>query len=154
MDLREFIDTDLINLELGTKTKEDTIDALASLMVEKGYVHEKEDYVHEVLEREKRGLTGIGQSIAIPHGKSASVTRTCIAIGRTSNDLEWEAPDQRPVRIVLLFAVEEKHQNTTHLRLLAAIASALADEELCRGLLTATTKEKVISLFQDKQFEK
>ena len=59
--------------------------------------------------REEEGITGIGEGIAIPHGKSSVVAKTAIAIGRNLDGIEWETFDDKPVRVVIMLADRTGH---------------------------------------------
>ena len=73
-------------------------------------------------------------------------------MGRTNHDIEWESLDDLPVRFVILFAVTEEDQNTTHIKLLSKVAGTLADEDVCKELLTAESTDDIIKIFtEDKE---
>ena len=103
-------------------------------------------FVADVFRREVQGPTGLGNAIAIPHGKSAAVLETSVAIGRAGRDLDWPSLDGAPVRTVFLLAVREKDAAITHLRLLQRIAVLLAHGDFARLLDSARDADDVIDL--------
>lgn len=151
LDISKVISPELVNLELQATTKLEVIEALTDLLVGNGAVKDKEAFISDVLYREEEGKTGLGEGVAIPHGKSASVTNTSIAVGRTKTPVEWESLDDKPVNIIILFAVKNSDATTTHIKLLQKVAILLADEEVIEEFQTVQTKEDFIKLLAKNQ---
>jgi len=149
LDLTELINKDVVNFNLTSTSKEEAIKELTHLLFEKGAVSSKQEFLNDVFERENQGQTGIGNGIAIPHGKSESVKKTMIAIGRSKVDLKWETIDDEPVHNVILFAVKAQDKNDLHLKLLAKIAGSLADEDVCKRFKEAQKLTDVMRLFEE-----
>ena len=147
MELNKVIKSETIELNLQGTTKEEILEELTDLLVKDGAISDKEGFLKDVYEREAVSSTGIGSHVAIPHGKSQSVVRTSIAMGRTTHDIEWESLDNKPVKFIILFAVTEEDKNTTHIKLLSKVAGTLADEDLCKELLTVKSTEDIIRIF-------
>lgn len=150
INLNELMNEHTINLNLQADSKQSALSQLVDLLVSEQAVSSKEGFLQDVYEREAQGQTGIGSSIAIPHGKSESVTKNAIAIGRTNTALEWESLDDQPVHIIILFAVKSEDQNDLHLKLLATVASSLAHEEVCEQLMQAQSPEEITNILQEK----
>lgn len=146
MDLSKIIVEERINLNLKAKTKDEAINELTDLLVETGSVSNKEGFIKDVYAREALGETGMGGYIAIPHGKSKFVDKTAIAIGRTDVEIEWESLDDKGVKIIFLFAVQEEAATTVHVKLLAQIASTLGDEEACEKLLLVNSTQDILQV--------
>ncbi|EFR93177.1 PTS sugar transporter subunit IIA [Listeria innocua] len=151
LDISKVISPALVNLELQATTKLEVIEELTDLLVETGAVVDKKAFIADVLYREEEGKTGLGEGVAIPHGKSASVTNTCIAVGRTKTPVEWESLDDKPVNIIILFAVKNSDATTTHIKLLQKVAILLADDEVISQFQTVPTKEAFIKLLAKNQ---
>ena len=101
-----------------------------------------------MLFRSSQGQTGIGHYVAIPHGKSDSVTQVGIAIGKMENEIEWETLDGEGVKLIFLFAVGNDNENAkTHLKLLAEVARNLGNDEAVEQLLSAKTVEDIKAVF-------
>lgn len=149
LDLTELIDEDVVNFNLEATSKVDAIEELIHLLYEKGAVSSKQEFLNDVLDREKQGQTGIGNGIAIPHGKSDSVSKTMIAIGRANTDLRWETIDDEPVYNIILFAVKNQDKSDLHLKILAKIAGSLADEKVCENFKTSKSFDEIISIFKN-----
>ncbi|XXL51718.1 PTS sugar transporter subunit IIA [Mammaliicoccus lentus] len=96
--------------------------------------------------REKEGVTGIGDGIAIPHGKSISVDETTVAIAVLKDEIEWETLDDQDVKVVILFAVKDTDATTTHIVLLQKVATLLARETFIKQLKNIENKEELYDL--------
>ncbi len=147
MDLSTIIDENRINLELDVDNKEEALDALADMLIKSGVLSSKEGFIKDVYLREAEGQTGIGGGIAIPHGKSKSVLKTSLAIGRTKKPILWESLDDEPIQCIILFAVRDVDSTTVHVKLLGEVAGKLADEEIVEKLLTSRKPKEIISIF-------
>lgn len=104
-------------------------------------------FIESVLSREEHSTTGIGNGIAIPHGKSESVITPAIVYAKLSHPVEWLALDDNPVENVILLAIPDSEKGTTHLKLLSEIAIKLMDDELVGKLKNETDKSEIIKLF-------
>ncbi|MDU6524678.1 MAG: PTS sugar transporter subunit IIA, partial [Enterococcus sp.] len=96
--------------------------------------------------REQQGETGIGQGIAIPHGKSQAVQKTTVAIATLDKEIEWETLDGKGVEAIILFAVKDSDANTTHVLLLQQIAILLANDEFLTQLKAVTSVDELFDL--------
>lgn len=147
MDISRILTPRRVNLALTATTKEEAIHELTDLLFEDGAISDRAAFIEDVWLREAEGSTGFENHIAIPHGKSAAVKQTTLAIGRTQHDIPWETLDGSQVRCIILFAVRLEDQNTTHIRLLSQVASALADDEVIAQLLVENDASNIIRLF-------
>lgn len=147
-DITRVIDKKLIALNLNVKSKEEIIRQLVALLNEQQRLNDCEDFYTDVMWREAEGETGIGLGVAIPHGKSSSVTQTSLAIGTVANPIEWESIDDEPVSIVFLFAVTEADSDTVHLKLLQHVAKVLVYESFIKRLHAVNTSDEMLNLLQ------
>ena len=153
-DIGEILSPDLIQLNLQAHTKYEAIAALTDMLQAVGNVTDKQAFMADVFAREKEGLTGIGFGIAIPHGKSDAVCKTSIAIGRVPHaGIPWETQDNKPVRMVILFAVRNVDKTTVHLRMLSQVAMALAEEATLERLLASPDKQEIMHLLSQEMQE-
>lgn len=146
-DLAKVIKIETIKLDMEAKTKDEVLRELTTLLYNAGALSDKEAFLDDVYYRERLGSTGIGNGIAIPHGKSKFVSKTSLAIGRTKTDIEWETLDNKPVRFIILFAVKEENRDSAHIRLLSQVATKLADDEVCERLQKVKTPEEIYQIF-------
>ncbi|MCU1789908.1 PTS sugar transporter subunit IIA [Pectobacterium polaris] len=147
MDINKILNANRVKLNMSATSKDEAINELTELLYADGAITNKQDFIHDVWLREAEGSTGFENHIAIPHGKSSAVKQTTLAIGRTRQDIPWETLDGSQVRCIILFAVRLEDQNTTHIRLLSQVASALADDEVIAQLLDESDPHKIIRLF-------
>ncbi|MDR3596892.1 fructose PTS transporter subunit IIA [Clostridium sp.] len=147
VDLAKVIQKETIKLDMKATTKDEALKELTELLYDAGTLSNKEAFLEDVYYRETLGSTGIGNGIAIPHGKSKFVNKTSIAFGKTKADIKWETLDGKPVNFVILFAVTESDKSSVHVRLLSKVAAKLGDDEACEDLLKATTPEEVYEIF-------
>ncbi len=150
LELSEVIQADRIKLNMKAKNKEEALKELTDLLFDSGILSEKELFLKDVYLRETEGMTGIGNGIAIPHGKSKYVKNTSLAFGRIDNGIEWETLDGEPVKFIVLFAVDEADKTSTHVKLLAKVAGKLANDQVCKELVNAKTAEEVLHIFSVK----
>lgn len=146
MEMKEFLYEDLVKVNLEACNKKDAIIELSGLLLKKGFISDLEGFIADVYEREREGETNLGQGIAIPHGKSNSVIKTSIAIGKV-NSLDWEGPDPSKVDLIILFAVRMVDKTSVHLKLLAEIASKLGNDDVLEKMKEATSSEEMLSVF-------
>ncbi|WP_302486236.1 PTS sugar transporter subunit IIA [uncultured Megamonas sp.] len=150
MNIEEVLNTNLIVLDMKATTKDEAIKELTEKLYQEKKIINKDLFIKDVYLREKEGQTGLGNHIAIPHGKSDAVQITSIVFGRTNNNLLWESPDNKPVHVVILFAVRNVDKTTVHLKLLSQVAMALADDETLEKLLTTQDKKEIIRLLSQE----
>lgn len=148
MDIKDVLDERIICSSLEAKDKEDALKQLSAKLEETGYIDDKDAFLKDIFFRESQGCTGNGNGIAIPHGKSPSVTKVGIAIAKLTNEIEWETLDGKGVKVILLFAVGDKTEDAQeHLRLLAQVAGKLGNDQIVEKLLKAETVEEIKFVF-------
>lgn len=148
MNVKDVLDERVIDLNMKAADKKEAITNLAGKLKNAGYIADVESYVKDIYLRESQGQTGIGHYVAIPHGKSDSVTQVGIAIGKMENEIEWETLDGKGVKLIFLFAVGNDNENAkTHLKLLAEVARNLGNDEAVEQLLSAKTVEDIKEVF-------
>lgn len=148
MNIRSVINENLINLNLQGSTKDAVLRELCQMLYNNGCISDIDAFLQDVYFRESEGETGLGSHVAIPHGKSDSVIKTSIVIGKTSNDIEWESLDDLPVNFVILFAVRMIDKSSVHIKLLSQVSELLADDDLLEQLLNIHSKNELIHLFE------
>ncbi|RKD73358.1 PTS system fructose-specific IIA component [Sinobaca qinghaiensis] len=151
LDLKELMNEHTINLHSRADSKMEVLKEMVSKLESIGSVSDASSFLKDVYAREKEGFTGIGSSIAIPHGKSESVIKNTIMIYRTNQPIEWETLDDLPVRVIILLAVKIEDQNNLHLKMLASIAGSLADEARCERITKVESKQKLIQILEQNE---
>ena len=145
MEVHEFINQDLIKMNLLSQDKDSVIEEMIDIMVENGIVTDKEEVVKKAMEREAKGTTGVGKGVAIPHVKSEAVERPAVAFGRSTEGIDYDSMDEKPSYLFFLITVpEESHDE--HLQLLAKLSRNLVHDEFRDSLLEAESDEEVMDI--------
>lgn len=149
MELTTIIDPKTITPHMQAVDKADALKQLVNLLAETGYVTDVEGFLKDIYLREAEGMTGIGNYIAIPHGKSAHVQTIGVAIGVLDEEIPWETLDENGVKGIILFAVGNDTESAQeHLKMLSLFARKLGKDEVVDSLLNATTTDEIINAFQ------
>jgi PTS system fructose-specific IIC component len=136
-----------VDLKMQADSKQEALQKLYHLLYVDGAITSIEKFADDVQDREKKGWTGIGNGIAIPHGKSAAVVRSCIALARMKKPIPWETIDDQPVSLIILFVVGEEDRNTSFIRTIAQVARLLSQENFRNSLLNCGNLRKLARLF-------
>ena len=148
MEVKDIIDLKTVKTNMNVNTKEEALKELANLLLENGNISEEKGFIKDIYVREAEGQTGIGNYLAIPHGKSAYVKKIGVAIGINSTEIPWESLDDNGVKGIILFAVGHDHKETTsHLKLLSLFARKLGNDEVVKELLQSKSPEDVVKAF-------
>lgn len=128
-------------LEAGA-TKRDTLVTLAGALGETGAVPKPDDFLEAVLERERVMSTGIGDGVAIPHVRTAAVTRPAVAVGVSREGIDFDTLDNRPVHVVVLFGMPPNSQGE-YLKLLAKVMTQVKEPDFLERVLSCTSREEL-----------
>lgn len=150
IDLSKVIKKSLMIVQSHAQTKDDILKELSMLLEKEGVVNDWKEFLDDVYLREKEGITGIGNNIAIPHGKSKAVIKTTVAVATLENEINWETLDGKGVKVIILFAVQDTDATTTHILLLQKVAILLADDEFLESLKSVSTVDELYKLFIEK----
>lgn len=142
MKLSEILQEESIIPELRAKDKKSVLGELAERMCEQDPGVDKNTLVKVLLEREKLGSTGIGDGVAIPHGKLASVRNPMISFGRSREGLDFEAMDGQPAHIFFLLVAPED-SSSVHLQVLARLAKILKTSAFRKRLMQAGDRQGI-----------
>ncbi len=149
MNVAQVLKKENIIAGLSAQSKNEALEKLVQLLYEGGYLEDMDAFLADVLHREEISTTGIGNGIAIPHGKSSAVKETTVAIGRLTSSLEWESVDDKPVELIVLLAVNDADKTGVHVKLLSEMARKLASEQNCKKLLDAEDAQGIIDVFSE-----
>ncbi len=144
------IDTSLVKLNLDAKSKEDALEALATLAADNNKINDQESYIKAVLKREEEFSTAVGFGVAIPHGKSDAVNEPFFMFA-TVDSIDWNAMDGNPVDMVFLIGVPTSDAGSTHLKILAALSRKLMKAPFREALRGANTPEEVIRVLEENE---
>jgi len=149
MDIKDIIAKEYIIEDLKSKTKREVLVELAEVFKRGRVEPDCGSMVEVLLEREKLGSTGIGDGIAIPHGKLAGLDNLMISFGRSREGVGFDSLDGNPVYIFFLLMAPENSAGQ-HLKALAKISRMLKDRDFRKGLIEAESPEEMYNLIIEK----
>jgi len=147
MKLGDYLAKEFVLPELLSETKSDTLKELIAPLGVKYPEMDTDLTVRVLLDREKLGTTGIGDGIAIPHGKLEDLEKVMVIVGRSLKGVEYDALDQKPCSIFFLVLAPEQVAGM-HLRVLAQISRLLKDETFRKSFLEADGFEELWGLLK------
>ena len=153
MRIVDLINKNSVKLDLNTKSKLDVVDELVDLVNDSGNLNDKNEYKKAILAREKLGTTAIGEGVAIPHAKSKSVNKACLAAGVSKEGIDYEAFDDSLSHLFFMIAAPDG-ANDTHLEVLSRLSTILMDESFRNDLMNSPSVEEFLDLIDEKEKEK
>lgn len=136
MRITDLLDKRSISLTGTPKTKSEALDQIVDLMVKSGKINDREAYRAQVYAREEESTTGIGEGIAIPHGKCDAVTKPGLAAMVIKDGVDFDALDGAPVTLMFLIAAPNTKDNI-HLDVLSKLSVLMMDEGFADALRNA-----------------
>lgn len=140
------LDEKLIKLKLDVEEKKEAIYELAKLALLENKINSVDEFVKSVLERESEFSTGVGNGIAIPHGKSKAVNEAMIVFGRSKDPIEWDSLDGKPVEMIFMLGVPEQNADNIHLKILSQLSRKLMDDDFVRSLKESRSEKDVLDI--------
>lgn len=150
MRIVDLLDTRSINLSANPKTKSEALDQAVELMDQSGKLSDKEEYRKKVYAREEESTTGIGEGIAIPHGKCDAVLKPGLAAMVIPKGVDFESLDGEPADLLFLIAAPNTEDNV-HLDVLSKLSMLLMDEDFTKKLKAAKTVEEFLKVIDDAE---
>ncbi|EFY8666614.1 PTS 2-O-a-mannosyl-D-glycerate transporter subunit IIABC [Shigella flexneri] len=151
MNLTTLTHRDALCLNARFTSREEAIHALTQRLAALGKISSTEQFLKEVYRRESLGPTALSEGLAVPHGKTAAVKEAAFAVATLSEPLQWEGVDgPEAVDLVVLLAIPLNEAGTTHMQLLTALTTRLADDEIRARIQSATTPDELLSALDDK----
>ena len=153
MRITDLLSKDGIELNVNAKDKNDIINKMTKLMLKTGRITDLNAYTELVLKREEEGSTGVGEGIAIPHGKGDCVTEPGLVAMVVPNGVEYDALDGKPVNLLFMIAAPNTSDNV-HLDVLSRLSTMLMDTEFKNKLISAKSKEEFLNIINETENEK
>ena len=153
MRITELLDKRSISLLASPKSKNEALDQAVELMVKSGRINDKEAYRRQVYAREEESTTGIGEGIAIPHGKCAAVDRPGLAAMVIKEGVDFDALDGEPVNLIFLIAAPDTEDNV-HLDVLSKLSVLMMDEDFADSLRNAKSPDEFLAMIDKADEEK
>ena len=153
MRITDLLDRRSVSLTAAPKGKSEALDMAVDLMVKSQKISDREAYRKQVYLREEESTTGIGEGIAIPHGKCDAVKKPGLAAMVIKNGVEFEALDDEPVTLLFLIAAPNTEDNI-HLDVLSKLSVMLMDEEFTESLRNASSVDEFMDIIDKADSEK
>ena len=144
MKITDLLSEEAIQINGMANSKNEVIDKMVDLMTKNGNINDKEKYKQAVLKREEEGTTGIGEGIAIPHGKSDAVSKPGLSAMVVPNGVEFNSLDGQPAKLLFLIAAPNTKDNV-HLDVLSRLSTLLMDTEFRLALLNAKSPKEFLA---------
>ncbi len=149
MKILDILAIDSIVPDLKGRTKKQVLEELIDAVKQNKPDIDRERLMKVLLERERLGSTGIGDGIAIPHGKLRDINDLVLSFGRSAEGIDFESMDGKPVHLFFLLVAPEACAGT-HLRALAKIARLLKNGTVRKRLAKVDSREDIFSIIQQE----
>ncbi len=148
MALIDLIQENVVKIPIESTFKDDIIREMVNVLAAAGKIAEPEEACRAVLDRERRGSTGLGEGVAVPHGKTPAVKKLTMALGVSPKGVDFAALDGKPSHLFFLI-LAPPDQSGPHIEALAEIARLCRSKAFCRTLIEARNAKEAVELFQD-----
>ena len=145
MRITDLLDKNSINLNASPQNKKEALDQAVELMARSGKINDVEAYRKQVYAREEESTTGVGEGIAIPHGKCSAVNAPGLSAMVIKDGVDFDSLDGEPVNILFLIAAPDTEDNV-HMDVLSKLSVLLMDEEFVDSLKKAKDVDEFLSL--------
>ena len=153
MKIDEILKKESVIADLVGKNKLEVIQEMTSSLKQNNIIKYDQALFTTLMEREKLGSTGIGENVAIPHGKSDELTQIITVFARSLGGVDFESLDQKPVHFVCM-VIAPAHSTGQHLKALARISRLFKNQALREGILKAEDSNAIYSILleEDSKF--
>lgn len=153
MKITDLLSAGAIDLNVTASSKEDVLKQAVELMAKQGNISNKEQYLQAVFAREEESTTGVGEGIAIPHGRCEGVKTPGLIAMVIPKGVDYEALDDEPVDLLFLIAANPQ-SGSAHIDILSKLSGMLMHEEFTAALKNAKTPEEFLKVIDDAEDEK
>ena len=153
MKISDLLIKERINLNLQSRDKKSVIREIAKLHDNTGVLTDYEGYVGALNAREEQSSTALEEGIAIPHAKTEYVKQPALAMGRSTEGIDYESMDGEPSHLFFMIAAPAGADNT-HIETLARLTQLLLDDDFRISLEKAETPDEVLDIINKKEAEK
>lgn len=150
MKITDYLKQQFVSASVKGKTKNDIIEEMLKLISTSKYILDFEKVRRAVFEREMVMSTGVGNGFAIPHGKSDAVTDIVAGFGITERPIDYDALDDKPVRLVFIL-IGKENMVGSHIKLLSRVSRLMNSEAFRNKLLSLTTSDEIIEAFRSEE---
>ena len=147
MKITDLLTKESIDLNVKASNKKDVIEKAVDLMQHNGNIKDKAEYLKLVMKREEEGTTGVGEEIAIPHGKGEVIAKPGLAAMVIPDGVDFESLDGKPIKLLFLIAAPDNKENV-HLEVLSRLSTLLMDEKFRKELINAKKNEEFLKIIE------
>ena len=153
MKIDEILKKESVIADITGKNKLDVIKEMTERLKQNDTIKNDQALYATLMEREKLGSTGIGENVAIPHGKSDELTQIITVFARSLSGVDFESLDQKPVHFICM-VIAPAHSTGQHLKALARISRLFKNQTLREGILKAEDSNAIYSILleEDSKF--
>ena len=144
-ELTSLFEEGLFIPDLKAETKEEALTELVDLLLSQDKMQDKEILLEMLRQRESLGSTGIGKGIAIPHGRTLTVSKLIIVFGKSEKGIQFDAVDGEPARLIFMIIAPYQDRKNLYLVVLGKLSELMRKKKIRDGLLKVNTFEE----FQD-----
>jgi PTS system nitrogen regulatory IIA component len=148
MNLKTILSGDTINLHLKGSTKEEIINELLDILVAAKKITDREAALNAIMDREQKMSTGMKHGIAIPHGKTSTVSDLVACIGISDNPVNFQALDNEPCRIFIM-TLSPVEKTGPHLQFLAEVSLLFKSNEKRQEILNVQSPEEILKVLAE-----
>ncbi|HJN72064.1 MAG: PTS sugar transporter subunit IIA [Phycisphaerae bacterium] len=146
MNLLDHLQLDTMRVYLEATDRQSAIGELVDTLASTGSISDAETIKHLVWERELQRTTGIGEGLAIPHGRCDKLTNLVMAMGRPATPIDFASPDKRPVELVILL-VSPANNTADHIQALGRISRLMVDRTFREAAYATDSAQTLFDLF-------
>jgi PTS system nitrogen regulatory IIA component len=149
MKIMDYLDEERVIADLEGTDKTSILKELSSVLVNPCKVSSVEELLQVLLDREKLGSTGIGEGIAIPHGRLKRLKKFFISFGRSVKGVDFDSIDQKPTQLFFLVMAPE-NSAVDNLKLLSRIVTLLKEHSFKKKLLEAPSRKELFKVISEE----
>ena len=150
MNIVELLNSESVEAEITSTTKDNVLAEMTDVLLCSAPQLNRNEVLTVLRERERLGSTGIGEGVAIPHGKLKDLDQLILAFGRSKAGVDFDSMDGKPAHLFFLLLAPED-SISVHLKTLARISKLLKDQDVREQLLTAESSEAIYQIIQEKE---
>jgi len=150
MKITDYLTSEFVSASVKGRNKNDVIEEMLSLISTSKKILDFEKVRRAVFDREQVMSTGVGNGFAIPHGKSDAVTDIVAGFGVTERPIDYDALDDKPVRLVFIL-IGKENMVGSHIKLLSRVSRLMNSETFRNTLLTLKTPDEIIETFRKEE---
>lgn len=150
MQLHQIFKREFVNDRLSARNKDEALEEMIKTAIAGGLKLDTSSILDILKQRESLGSTGIGDGVAIPHGKTSNIHDIVVAFGRSKEGIAYDALDGKPVHLFFMVLAPENSAGQ-HLKILAKISKMLKDEQFRKKLLEASSNNDLYRIILEQE---